>query len=80
MKWVCGTEEKIYKYMCVCVCMYVCVCMCVCMYVCMYICVCMCVYIYHVYMHEFLPGGQVVQNPPANAGDMGSIPGLGRSP
>ena len=29
------------------------------------------------------PGGKVVKNPPANAGgtrDMGSIPGLGRSP
>ena len=26
------------------------------------------------------PGGSVVKNPPANAGDMGSIPGLGRSP
>ena len=25
------------------------------------------------------PGGPVVENPPANAGDMGSIPGLGRS-
>ena len=24
-----------------------------------------------------LPGGPVVKNPPANAGDMGSIPGLG---
>ena len=24
------------------------------------------------------PGGPVVKNPPANAGDMGSIPGLGR--
>ena len=24
-------------------------------------------------------GGSVVKNPPANAGDMGSIPGLGRS-
>ena len=24
-------------------------------------------------------GGTVVKNPPANAGDMGSIPGLGRS-
>ena len=23
------------------------------------------------------PGGPVVKNPPANAGDMGSIPGLG---
>ena len=25
------------------------------------------------------PGGTVVKNPPANAGDPGSIPGLGRS-
>ena len=25
------------------------------------------------------PGGAVVDNPPANAGDTGSIPGLGRS-
>ena len=26
------------------------------------------------------PGGSVVKNPPANAGDMGLIPGLGGSP
>ena len=26
------------------------------------------------------PGGSVVKNPPANAGNMGSIPGSGRSP
>ena len=26
------------------------------------------------------PGGSVGKNPPANARDMGSIPGLGRSP
>ena len=26
-----------------------------------------------------LPGGSAVKNPPANAGDMDSIPGLGRS-
>ena len=26
------------------------------------------------------PGGSVVKNPSANAGDAGSIPGLGRSP
>ena len=26
------------------------------------------------------PGGSVVKNPPANAGDMGSIPESGRSP
>ena len=25
------------------------------------------------------PGGPVVKNPPANTGDMGSIPGSGRS-
>ena len=31
---------------------------------------------------EFLgfPGGSVVKNSPANAGDIGSIPGLGRIP
>ena len=26
------------------------------------------------------PGGSVVKNPPVNAGDMGSFPGLGISP
>ena len=26
------------------------------------------------------PGGSVVKNPPVNAGDLGSIPGSGRSP
>ena len=26
------------------------------------------------------PGGSVVKNPPANAGDLGSVPGSGRSP
>ena len=26
------------------------------------------------------PGGSVVNSPPANAGDLGSVPGLGRSP
>ena len=29
-------------------------------------------------MRDF-PGGAAVKNPPANAGNMGSIPGLGRS-
>ena len=29
--------------------------------------------------NEGFPGGTVVKNPPANAGDMGSSPGLGRS-
>ena len=28
---------------------------------------------------QSIPGGSVVKNPPANAGDVGSIPGLGRS-
>ena len=28
---------------------------------------------------EDFPGGAVVKNPPANAGDMGSSPGVGRS-
>ena len=30
--------------------------------------------------HTGFPGGSVVKNPSANAGDMGSILGLGRSP
>ena len=29
---------------------------------------------------EGFPGGSLVKNPPANAGNPGSIPGLGRSP
>ena len=31
-----------------------------------------------IYKQDF-PGGAVVKNPPANAGDTGSIPGLGTS-
>ena len=30
--------------------------------------------------HKGFPGGSLVKNPPANARDVGSIPGLGRSP
>ena len=30
-------------------------------------------------VNQGFPGGAVVKNPPANAGDMCSIPGLGRS-
>ena len=26
------------------------------------------------------PGGSVVKNPPANAGDVGSVPGSGKAP
>ena len=35
----------------------------------------------HLLKHVFsdFPGGPVVKNPPANEGDTGSIPGLGRS-
>ena len=31
-------------------------------------------------MHVGFPDGTVVKSPAANAGDVGSIPGLGRSP
>ena len=31
-------------------------------------------------LESVLPGGSLVKNPPANAGDQGLIPGLGRSP
>ena len=44
-------------------------------------CVCVCIYIY-IYICG-LPGGSVVKNPPASAGDVGVegvIPGSGRSP
>ena len=30
-------------------------------------------------VHGGFPGSSVLKNPPANAGDTGSIPGLGRS-
>ena len=34
----------------------------------------------HTHICRGFPGGPVVKNPPANAGDASSIPGLGRSP
>jgi len=38
-------------------------------------------YVYmHICAYMGFPGGSVVKNLPANAGDMGSIPGWGRSP
>ena len=55
----------------------------VCMYVCMYICVSMCEVLKLLNIIEGFPGGSVVKNPCANeedAGDSGSIPGLGRLP
>ena len=34
----------------------------------------------HIYIYTWgFPGGAVVKNPPANAGDAGSYPGLGGS-
>ena len=35
--------------------------------------------LYEEIMTGGFPGGTVVENPPVNAGDMGSSPGLGRS-
>ena len=32
------------------------------------------------FLFTSFPGGSVLKNPPANAGDVGLIPGLGRSP
>ena len=37
------------------------------------------VFQYHLKGAQDFPGGPVVKNPPASAGDTGSIPGLGRS-
>ena len=46
--------------------------------------VCACIYQSNieglVCAHLGFPGGSVVKNPPANAGDVGLIPGLGRTP
>ena len=33
----------------------------------------------HTYIYMGSPGGSVVKNPPDNEGDVGLIPGLGRS-
>ena len=58
--------------------------MCVYIYIYMYMYIYICIREKHspilfLANHSF-PGGSVVRNPPANVGDMGSIPGLGRSP
>ena len=37
-------------------------------------------YYLHLHMRKGFPGSSVVKNPPADAGDTGLIPGLGRSP
>ena len=36
-------------------------------------------YIY-IYIYVGFPGGSMVKSPSANAGDLGLVPGLGRSP
>ena len=80
--------------LCVCVCVSVCVCLCVCVYVCVGVCVSsgsICRIAcsgdqppLHLSILELgksgFPRGPVVKNPPANARDAGSIPGLGISP
>ena len=53
-------------------------CVCIYMYIYVYICVCVCVYIY-IYLYGF-PGDSDDKEPACNEGDLGSIPGLGRSP
>ena len=35
---------------------------------------------YYLCIYLDFPGGSVIKNPPANAGDVGLIPGLGRFP
>ena len=49
-----------------------------------YICVCMyeytCVYTHtHIFTYMGFPGGSVVKNSSASAGNLGSVPGSGRS-
>ena len=41
-----------------------------------------CFYLYIFFDMNFMtfPDGPVIKSPPANAGDMGSVPGSGRSP
>ena len=34
----------------------------------------------YIYIYMGFPGGSVVKNLPGNAGDVGLIPGLGRTP
>ena len=43
------------------------------MCVCVCVCVCVCI-------HTYLTGGSNVKEPACNAGDLSSIPGLGRPP
>ena len=46
----------------------------------MYVYMCVCIFVCIYPPIWGFPGGSVVKNPPANAGDTGLIPGSGRSP
>ena len=52
--------------------------MCMCVYMCVCVCVCVCVLIY--LSLQVFPGGSDGKESACNAGDLGSIHGLGRSP
>ena len=78
----------VYMCMCLYMCVSVCICVCVCVYVC--VCVCVCVHTPHL-LHLLIwswdcshvldfPGSSADKEFACNAGDLGSIPGLGRSP
>ena len=47
--------------------------------VCVCVCVCVCIYMY-IYMYRVFPHSSVGKESACNARDLGSIPGLGRSP
>ena len=57
-------------------CMCVCVCVCVCMYIYIYTHI---IYFISIYIYIDFPGGSDCKESTYNAGDLGSIPGLGRS-
>ena len=62
--------------------MYVCVCVCIYIYIYIYIYIIYCNFTYCIHILKNtggFPGGAVVESLPADAGDTGSSPGLGRS-
>ena len=77
----------VHMYVCMCVhtyiCVYVYICVCTYMYMCtyMYVCVCVCVCT-HIYKYKILglPLWLIYKESICNAGDTGSIPGLGWFP
>ena len=63
--------------------MFICKCTCVCVYKvyeCVCVCVCVCVYIYICLYIKGFPGASDSKASACNMGELGSIPGLGRSP